>query len=186
MHEVTTMGQISIHNDKVYLRSLEESDLDSCYKWHTDEKLYENLVNSYRHVSKQMERSWIETKCQYSSSEINLAICIKEINTHIGNIYLRDIDWISRRGHLGIFIGEVVNRSKGYGQSAVKLLLKYAYNDLGLNKIVLDVLAKNQQAIHVYEKIGFRIEGTFRQHVYKCGVWQDVIYMGLLAKEFVY
>lgn len=167
----------------VYLRALEASDIEKCHKWHNDDGLYDTLVGPFRFVSKQAEQGWIERKAAFSLNEINLAICLKGSDKHIGNIYLREIDWISRRGHLSIFIGESGKSSKGYGQSAIRLLISYGFKDLGLKKIFLYVLEDNKAAIHVYEKCGFNIEGLLKNHVFQRGAFKNLIVMGICSND---
>jgi RimJ/RimL family protein N-acetyltransferase len=171
-------------SEPLYLRALEVSDMERCYKWHNDRTLYETLVGYFHFVTKGTEQAWLDGKRAFSEREINLAICLKGSDKHIGNIYLREIDWISRRAQLEIFIGDSEERSKSYGQSAIRQLLSYAFSGLGLKRIYLDVLADNKQAIHVYEKCGFSGEGRLKNHVFKQGGWKDVIVMGICFDEF--
>jgi len=172
-------------NDPIYLRALETSDLERCHKWHNDRTLYETLVGYFHFISQGTEQAWLDGRRAFLANEINLAICIKGSDEHVGNIYLREIDWISRCARLGIFIGDSKERSKGYGQSAIRQLLSYAFTDLGLKRIYLDVLADNRAAIHVYEKFGFRVEGRLKNHVFKQGGWKDLIVMGLCAEDYL-
>ena len=80
---------------------------------------------------------------------MNLAICLSEPPDHIGNIYLRSINWIDRNAELHTFIAQPKHRGKGYGSTAVRLLTKHAFEDLGLMRIYLHVLASNSAAIAV-------------------------------------
>jgi len=171
--------------EPIYLRALEISDLDRCHAWHNDGSLYETLCDHYRFVSRRAEEQWLEQRTAYSSSsnEISLAMCVRETDRHIGNIYLRQINWICRRAELSIFIGDRKERSKGYGQSAVKQLISYSFSDLGLRRVYLGVLSDNPAAIHIYEKCGFKVEGTLRNHDFKQGQWKDEIIMGICAEN---
>lgn len=172
-------------NEPIILRALEATDLERCHSWHNDRSLYETLCDHFRFVSSHAEEKWLEQRTSYanSSSEVSLAMCVRESGRHIGNIYLRQINWISRRAELSIFIGDLQHRSRGFGQSAVKQLLAYAFNDLGLKRVYLGVLSDNPAAIHIYEKCGFKIEGTLRNHDFKDGEWKDEIIMGVCAGE---
>ena len=165
--------------EPVYLRALEVEDLERTHKWHTDPSLYKTLGSNFRFVSRSTEETWIKRKCSVSENEINLAICLNNTNNHVGNIYLRDIDWISRRGTLHIFIGDVEDQGKGYGQSAIRQLISYAFDELNLQKIWLTILTENTVARYMYEKCGFIVEGTLKRHVYKNGQFKDVTCMGL-------
>lgn len=169
--------------EPVFLRALELDDLERTHKWHNDPDLYSSLTGTFRYVSMSAERKWIEKKAEFNDCEISLAICESKTKRHIGNIYLREISWIDRRAGLAIFIGEKDARSKGYGQSAVKQLVRYAFDELNLQKISLPVLVDNAVAQHIYEKCGFTIEGTLKRHVYKNGQFKDVLVMGICTDD---
>ena len=165
----------------VYLRALEIDDLERTHQWHNDPVLYQTLTGTFRYVSRAAEEAWLREKLKYTNQELNLAICLTGDSQHIGNIYLREIDWVARRAELSIFIGETKQRSKGYGQEALRLLIKYSFEDLGLLSLYLFVLEDNRPAIRLYEKGGFVIEGKLRQHAFKSGGFKDVLVMGLCA-----
>ncbi len=167
----------------VFLRSLEIDDAEIIYKWHNDPGLYNSLLRPYRSVSLAVVEEWLRQKQSYSSDEINWAICLTNNLQHIGNIYLRNIDWISRHGELNIFIGDSEQRSKGYGKAAVSLVIEYALQNLGLQRLYLFVLKDNSSAIKMYEKCGFTTEGKLRRHAFKDGQFKDVLIMGLCASD---
>jgi RimJ/RimL family protein N-acetyltransferase len=54
---------------------------------------------------------------------------------------------------------------------------------MNLHRIELEVYANNHRARHVYEKLGFRLEVTKRQALYKFGEYHDIHVMGLLEGE---
>lgn len=172
---------IKAPNKSVYLRALEVTDLDRTLGWHNDSGLYETLGTPFRPVSRQTEEAWLKKAAEWSNNSLSFAVCLVETNAHIGNTYLREIDWISRRGELHLFIGEASERQKGYGQSAVRLLVSYAFRVLGLRRIYLEVLAENSRGVQAYEKCGFRKEGCMTGHTLKNGQFKDVLIMGLNA-----
>jgi RimJ/RimL family protein N-acetyltransferase len=63
-------------------------------------------------------------------------------------------------------------QGKGYGTEAVKLLLKFAFNDLNLNKVYLKVFQNNERAIKCYLKAGFVKEGLLRKESFIDGSYQ--------------
>jgi RimJ/RimL family protein N-acetyltransferase len=153
-------------------------DLPLVLQWHNDPELYATLGGPFRYVSLEAEEQWFR-RILDARDQVNLAICSAATGEHIGNIYLRDIDWISRRGELHAFIAAPGCRGKGYGTDAVQQLLKYAFCDLGLQRIFLHVLADNEAAIAVYSRCGFTVEGRLRQHAFKHGAYRDVLVMGI-------
>lgn len=167
----------------IYLRPLRPDDIDRIYQWHNSEELYRSLESPFRPVSRLAVQEWLNARLAFSLQEVNLAICSTSDFQHIGNIYLRDVDWIARSAELHIFIGNGQHRGKGYGAAAVRCILKYAFRDLGLNKVHLRVLEENIVALNIYQKCGFVVEGVLRNHVFKNGLFKNVVAMGLLAEE---
>jgi RimJ/RimL family protein N-acetyltransferase len=102
----------------------------------------------------------------------------------IGFVVIHSIEWNNRSGLLAIGIGEQNNQNKGYGSEALQLILRYAFNELNLNRVGLDVIGYNERAIRAYEKVGFVVEGRVRSAVYRDGVYSDRIYMGILKSEW--
>ena len=178
------MYEVMKRKSKILLRALEEADLERTHHWHNDPELYSSLINPFRFVSKTAESEWLRRKAGYSGSEVNLAICLRTNGEHIGNIYLGEIDWVSRKAVLGIFIGSSAHRRKGYGKEALRQLLSHAFLDLNLNRVSFEVLADNSAAIKAYEKCGFTIEGRLKSHVFKNGAYKDVLVMGICSHEF--
>lgn len=166
--------------DTIYLRPLAADDLERTWRWHNDPALYDTLGGTFRHVSRETEAEWLKQKMAPSSHEVNLAICLSDSGEHIGNAYLRDIDWVHRRAELHLFIGDDTMRGKGYGQFATRELVRHAFHDLNLRRLYLHVLADNARAIRTYEKCGFTAEGRLQQHAFKHDKFVDVLVMGLL------
>jgi RimJ/RimL family protein N-acetyltransferase len=163
----------------VFLRALETEDLERCLRWHNDPELYEWLGGTFRHVSRDAESAWLQARIRGAANEVSLAICLAGSRRHIGNIYLKNIDWVARRGELHVLIGDSAQRNKGFGEQAVRRLIRHAFDTLGLRRLHLEVLADNRPAMRLYEKCGFEGEGTLRRHAFKRGQWKDVLVMGL-------
>jgi RimJ/RimL family protein N-acetyltransferase len=158
---------------------LEITDLECCHKWHNDPDLYKSLGTNFHYVSYKAEQAWLEEKTGRRQDEVNVAICSAESNKHIGNIYLRDINWPARRAEVHLFIGDPANRSQGYGQSAVRQIVEYAFDRLGLHRLFAFVLEDNSVSRHIFEKCGFETEGLMRQHAFKLGEFKNMVMMGL-------
>jgi RimJ/RimL family protein N-acetyltransferase len=156
-------------------------DLPRIHAWHNDLEIFESLSGTFKPSSSQALESWLQAKQTWSDHEINCAICLSDTGEHIGNIYLRDLNWVARRGELHIYIGERANRGLGYGEDAVRTLLQYAFSCLGLHRIFLSVMADNASAIRMYERCGFEREGILSEHLFKGNAHRDVLVMGLIA-----
>jgi RimJ/RimL family protein N-acetyltransferase len=164
-------------DEPVKLRALEPGDIERVHKWHNDPELYQTLGGTMRFVSVAIEEQWLRDKSRVSDREVNLAICLASSCEHIGNIYLRDIDWVARHAEIHILIGDETHRGRGNGESAVRQLVAYAFKTLGLQKIYAFVLADNRRAVRSYEKCGFTVDGALRRHAFKAGQYKDVLVM---------
>ena len=102
----------------------------------------------------------------------------------IGFIALHTIEWNNRTSELSIGIGEPEYRGKGYGTDALQLVLRYAFHELNLYRVGLDVISNNTPAIRAYRRVGFRQEGIVRGAVLRDGRRHDRILMGILRDEW--
>ena len=99
----------------------------------------------------------------------------------IGVCYLYEISHRHGRASFGITIGEAGCRGKGYGTEATRLLLDYAFRDLGLSNVMLTVYAFNEGGLRAYAKAGFREFGR-RQRCSRLGAeLYDLVYMECVA-----
>lgn len=67
----------------------------------------------------------------------------------------------------------------GYGQDAVRTLVRYAFGPLNFRKVSLEVLADDERAVGAYRKAGFTEEGRFRAHAWSEGRYVDVLRMAV-------
>jgi RimJ/RimL family protein N-acetyltransferase len=163
----------------VYLRRLAMTDLTTILPWHNDPELYKHLLGQYPGpVEERACREWLARQVGNSSHSCSLAIDLGTPPRHIGNVYFRDIEAISRRAEFHIFIGEKNLRGQGIGSEVMTLALEYARDTLHLRRLYLLVLAENSAAIRIYEKVGFEKEGVLKGHVLKNRRYQDVWVMG--------
>jgi len=117
-------------------------------------------------------------------NSIIFTICRSDDKEPVGQTFLYRIDWIGRMAIFYIAIADKDNWSKGYGSEATNLLVDYAFNTLNLNRIQLHVAIENETAVKVYERTGFKIEGTLREAMYHEGKYCDFYIMGLIRSDF--
>ena len=100
----------------------------------------------------------------------------------IGYVGLSRIAPVERMAEVGILIGQEGDRNLGYGQEAMALIRDYAWSELNLQRLSLNVFSDNLNAIAAYQKSGFEIEGVQRRAVYVEGRFKDLVLMGLLRE----
>jgi RimJ/RimL family protein N-acetyltransferase len=102
----------------------------------------------------------------------------------LGFVVIHSIEWNNQTGLISFGIGDPEYRGKGYGSEAMCLAMHYAFNELNLYRLGLDVIADNDACMRAYEKLGFRHEGAMRESVYRDGVRVDRLIMGILREEW--
>jgi RimJ/RimL family protein N-acetyltransferase len=102
----------------------------------------------------------------------------------IGFVALGNINSSTREAWVGIAIGDRGYQGRGYGADAMNIIVRFAFLELNLNRISLDVFEYNNRGIRSYEKVGFKLEGRERESIYRDGKWWDTLYMGILRKDW--
>lgn len=92
--------------------------------------------------------------------------------------------WPHRNGWVGLGIGQREDWGHGYGTEAMRLILRYGFHELDLDRISLGLFEYNPRARHSYEKAGFVLEGRTRQDVCRDGQRHDSLWMGILRAEW--
>jgi len=146
---------INKRKNNILIRDFEERDIDSKIKWINDEK-----NNKFLHydipLNKEKTFLWFKNKAD------NRLDCVIEYeDVPVGLIGLINIDNINSKAEYYISIGRHDLKRKGIATTATELILEYAFNDLKLNKVYLNVDEENEAACRLYEKIGYKIEGLF-------------------------
>ncbi len=157
-------------------------DTDDVVRWRNDPAVIGYLFSddAPTHAS---HAQWLEkTIARDDRQDFIIVEC--DTQRSIGTISLSDIDRRNSRAEYGILIGEPDARGKGSAYAASQLILDYAFKELNLHRVYLHVFIENFYAIRLYERLGFQIEGTLRQHVCKRGVFRDVYAMAILADEW--
>lgn len=150
-------------------------------KWRNDPSLTALLFSSNK-ITLEDHRRWFE-KYKDTDDRKEYIINIIEGNMPIGTIGLSSIDKVNMKAEYGIIIGEKQYMGKGYAKEASQLILKFAFNELQLNKVFLRVFEDNIRAISMYKRLGFKTDGVLRQDILKDGEFRNVVEMSILKEE---
>ena len=125
----------------------------------------------------------VQRHCQRvenADDRVDLAITIKGSPDYIGEVVLNNIDWPNRSAGFRIALAGAQYYGKGIGTEAARLAVDYGLHTLNLHRIELEVYDFNPRARHVYEKIGFVVEGVRRDALLWDGEYHDAILMSIL------
>jgi RimJ/RimL family protein N-acetyltransferase len=156
-------------------------------KWMRDSEFVRLLdTDPARLLSVDKYKEWFEKDLveQQKNDELFFLIRTLEEDLTIGLIGLDGIQWVHGDAWVGIGLGEREYWGEGYGTDAMRILLRYAFEELNLHRLSLSVFEYNSRAIRSYEKVGFVIEGRVRQFLNRDGRRYDMIFMGILRDEW--
>ena len=169
----------------VQLRELCMADLAIINQWRNNPDLIASLIAPFRYINLETDQSWFEHYMGNRSANVRCVILNDETPAQVvGAIGLTEIDFVSRKAGYYIMIGDEKQQGKGIGMAATQQILKHAFDNLNLNRVELQVLERNQRAIGLYEKVGFRREGLQRQGVFKNGQYLNVLIMSILQEDY--
>ena len=176
-------GILMILGERVYLRLMEEEDIPYKVKWINDPEVRRTLNFDYP-ISKIGTKQWLN-RVSSDSTRKDFMVCLKENDLPIGYCGLLNIDIRNSKAESYMGIGNKNYWGKGYGKEIRKLLLDYAFQELGLNRIYSYVWSKNEKMINLNKKVGFKIEGLLRADIFSHGEYRDRYIMSILKEDYL-
>lgn len=130
-----------------------------------------------------MAEQWIAEHRSQFEAGTHAVFAVELLDDHrlVGAVSLTiDLDFM--KAELGYWIGRPF-WNEGYATEAARRIVRYAFDDLGLNRISSRHLVRNPASGRVMQKIGMRHEGTLREDTVKWGRFEDLEMYGLLRSE---
>ena len=156
-------------------------------RWNRDSEFMRLLDGSPLNLRspKRLQKSLQEDLENQKSDRHWFAIRALADDKLLGDIDLSVDNWTSRDAFVGLGIGERDFWGRGYGTDVMKIILRYAFMEVNLQRVTLNVFEYNPRAIRSYEKTGFRHEGRMRQVLKREGQRWDLVFMGILRHEWM-
>ena len=169
---------MNLMGEKISLRLMTAEDTDLIVQWRNNPRVRNNFIYQ-KPFTREGHENWVRTMVDTGKV---LQFIIEDLadGQPVGSVYFRDIDKEHSKAEYGIFIGEDSAVGKGFGSEAARIAVEYGFEELGLHKIFLRVLADNAEAIRSYEKAGFVKEGYFKDDVCIDGRYKDLIFMAII------
>jgi RimJ/RimL family protein N-acetyltransferase len=178
---MTTINSKLFNGERLKLSSAREEDAEIMVKWGEDAEYLRNVDTD---IAQPKTKEQFAAEGKNGGNTVYFRLRTIEDDQLIGFVAIHSIEWNNRAGLLAIGIGDSSNRNQGYGTDALKLILRYAFHELNLDRVGLEVIEYNKGGIRAYEKVGFQQEGRKRSAVYRDGKRYDIIVMGILRPEW--
>ncbi len=172
-----------IIGERIYLRPLEPAQDNHSYAtWLNDEEIrryFSIYPTSDTRGRERLENLYKDFK------HIIFGVALKSDNRLIGLVGLKDINVLNQSAEFYVIIGDRSAWGKGYGTEATKLMVRYGFMELNLNRIQTQDMEENVGGWRADEKAGFKYEGTLREAIPRFGTFHNVKVYSLLRREFL-
>jgi RimJ/RimL family protein N-acetyltransferase len=178
-------GPVFLKGKKVTLRPVEEEDIGFLQQCMNDPRIWRPALD-VNPMNREQGVEFFETTISESDG-VHCLVCNDEGPLGLVSLtrsrYGPDETTRSRAAELAYWLTPE-HHAKGYGTDAATQMLQYAYEDRNLRRVSARCGSFNDASIGLLESVGFEHEGTLREAAWFRGEYHDMLWYGLLRKEW--
>lgn len=175
---------MNIVGNGIILRAIEKEDLELLHKWANDPETQETIGELHFPSSMDFHLQWFEN---LKNDKLNQRFVVEVVGYGIiGLSSIIKIDWRNRNAWHGLVIGDNKYRKKGYGVYAIMATMKYAFEELNLERLDGSMIEYNKLSISTYcgKRLGWKQEGIRRNYFYRKGKYWNQILVGITKLDY--
>jgi RimJ/RimL family protein N-acetyltransferase len=168
----------------VGIRAVEEADLPLLHQWANDAEIWSNLGGWRFPSSFDSIEQWF---AGLKNDQLNHRWVIQTMDEPrvIGTTNLVNIDWKNNHAFHGMMLGPVDLRGRGYGRDTVMAVMRYAFDELHLERLDGDIIEYNEASLRLYVgRCGWKEEGRQRRWHFRGGRYWDKIVVGVTRDDY--
>lgn len=186
--DVMNVGTQTIETERLILRQFRLEDAEGVFKnWINDKEVQSNYgepVYQSIELVKKLLKKWISS---YSNTEFyRWAMVLKENDENIGQIAFCNINLDHHCADIEYCISKFY-QSKGYATEALSHVIKFTFENTGLNRLQAFHRGQNAASGRVLQKAQMNYEGTFKQSVFykDMNKYDDKIYYAIIKEDYL-
>jgi diamine N-acetyltransferase len=174
---------IKLSDNIIKIRAIEPEDIDILLNWENDEEIW-NVSDTLQPFSRFILTKYIESSAAdiYETKQMRLMIDSDVEKTTVGMIDLFDFDPRHARAGVGIMIHKLYQNKK-YAQSALNLLIKYAFDHLHLHQLYCNIGVYNSASLKLFQNAGFIVIGTKKDWIKTKNGFSDEYLLQLIGTK---
>lgn len=172
-----------IYGEQIKLRAMELEDMVYYAEMLNDPEISEMVVGWSFPVSERAQLQWFD-RAILDKNNIRLTIVNKKNDEVLGMVTLSSIDWQNRVATHGIKLHRLCPKNKGIGTDAVKTLMRYAFEEVNLNRLESTIIDYNIASEKLYLKCGWRIEGEKKEAIFRKGSYHNLKIIGITSQDY--
>ena len=177
---------VPIHTERLVLRPLRPDDLDAVYAYESREDVTRWLYwgpRSAQEVRERLDRKIGSRSIEVEDDVLSLGITRAGSDELVGDLMLALISQEHRTGEIG-FIVHPDHQGHGYATEAGEAILRVAFEDVGLHRVIGRTEARNVGSARTLEKLGMRREAHLVENEWVRGEWQSEFVYAILDREW--
>lgn len=174
---------MNVLGKKIILRAIEEKDIPLLHQWANDPQTQDIMGGIHFPSSLDWHYKWFHN---LKNEQLNQRYAIDTPDVGlIGLSTIINIDWRNNHAWHGIVLGDKNIRGKGYGFDTVMATLRYAFDELHLERLDGSMIEYNTASINLYlNKCGWKKEGIKKNYYYRRGRYWDQIIVGIMRHDY--
>ena len=176
-----------LRTERLLIRPFEAGDFDAMQAIHGDPAVAQWLYNEPRTTSDEV-RAHLERKIAAAvladdGDWLSAAATLQADGAFVADLAMQLVS----KEHRCIEIGYIVNPAfagQGFATEAAAELLRLAFDDFGMHRVVGRVEPRNTASVRVLEKLGMRREAHFVENEWVKGEWQSELVLAMLDREW--
>ena len=171
-----------LKNKHVDLRAIERNDLPQLLNWRNQPEL-RRYFREYRELGMDSQIEWYE-KVTNAHDTIMFAIVEADTDRLLGACGLCHINWINKNAEISIYIGaDSLYIDEKFAPDAALAMSRYAFGELGIHRLWVEVYDFDNAKKKLFEALGFKLEGRYRQTYWFESKWHESFIYSLLSNE---
>lgn len=176
--------QPALAGDRVWLEPLDARTGEHLIRDYVDmDPRMRRLTGTHRRFGEEELRRWTASRPDHQD-RADWVIFSQAQGGAVGECALLDLDHHNANAGYRISLLNMERTGHGFGTAATDLVLRYAFEQVGLHRVGLEVFEFNEVARRSYARSGFREEGVWREYLYWDGQWHDAVLMSILDREY--
>ena len=175
-----------LETDRLVLRPYAEGDLDALYAMYSDAEVVRYLDNDPRtrdEARALLDRKMAGSKLDAEGDWLGAAVVLRDSGRVVGDLAMQWVSEEHKTAEIG-FVFDPEEQGRGYATEAARELLRVAFEDFGLHRVIGRTEARNAASARVLEKLGMRLEARLVENEWVKGEWQSELVYAMLDREW--
>jgi RimJ/RimL family protein N-acetyltransferase len=172
-----------LETERLLLRPLETGDEDRIAEFMAERQVTEFLLYFTYPLCRDQVHLWLGNVLKIPPEQAAYWALVDRPSNRLIGILSLTLDTYNRKGEIGYWMDKEF-WGRGLMTEAVWRVVHYGFDTLHLHRLELTHMVANGRSRRVAEKLGFQLEGCWREGHYKDGQFRDVRLYGMLDVDY--